>query len=117
MRNRQTNKQKDKQASIKAKAQRKREKQTKKETQTTGTINRGTHAEHPVSISWAISFARSGRKDTPVIKASIANVEVWCSATWDRLVGLVVKASAPRAEDTGFESRLRRDFSGAESYQ
>ena len=34
-----------------------------------------------------------------------------------RLVGLVVKASASRAEDSGFESRLRRDFSGIESYQ
>ena len=28
----------------------------------------------------------------------------------DRLVGLVVKAPAWRAEDPGFESRLRRDF-------
>ena len=36
---------------------------------------------------------------------------------WDRLVGLVVKASASRAEYPGFESRLRRDFSGVESYQ
>ena len=35
----------------------------------------------------------------------------------DRLVGLVVKASASRAEGPGFESRLRRDFSGVESYQ
>ena len=32
-------------------------------------------------------------------------------------VGLVVKASASRAEDPGFESRLRRDFFGVESYQ
>ena len=31
----------------------------------------------------------------------------------DRLGGLVVKASAWRAEDPGFESRLRRDFSGS----
>ena len=31
----------------------------------------------------------------------------------DRLVGLVVKASASREEDPGFESRLRRDFSGS----
>ena len=31
----------------------------------------------------------------------------------DRLVGLVVKASASRAEDPGFDSRLRRDFSGS----
>ena len=29
------------------------------------------------------------------------------------LAGLVVKASASRAEDPGFESRLRRDFSGS----
>ena len=34
-----------------------------------------------------------------------------------RLFGLVVKTSASRAEDPGFESRLRRDFSGVESYQ
>ena len=35
----------------------------------------------------------------------------------DRLVGLVVKASASRVEDPGFESRLGRDFSGVESCQ
>ena len=34
-----------------------------------------------------------------------------------RLVGLVVKAFASRAEDPGFKSRLQRDFSGVESYQ
>ena len=34
-----------------------------------------------------------------------------------RLVGLAVKASASRAEGPGFESRLRRDFFGVESYQ
>ena len=33
----------------------------------------------------------------------------------DRLVGLVVKASASRVEDPGFESRLRQDFFGVES--
>ena len=33
------------------------------------------------------------------------------------LVGLVVKASASRAEGPGFESRLRRDFFGVKSYQ
>ena len=32
-------------------------------------------------------------------------------------VGLVVKASASRAEGPGLESRLRRDFSGVESHQ
>ena len=35
----------------------------------------------------------------------------------DRLDGLVVKASALRTEDPGFESRLRLDFLGADSYQ
>ena len=35
----------------------------------------------------------------------------------DRLVGLVVKASTLRAEDPGFESYLRRDFSRVKSYQ
>ena len=35
------------------------------------------------------------------------------SLSRDRLVGLVVKASASRAEDPGFESRLRRDCSGS----
>ena len=34
-------------------------------------------------------------------------------AQGDRLVGLVVKASASRAEDPGFESRLRQEFSGS----
>ena len=34
-----------------------------------------------------------------------------------RLVGLVVKVSASRAEDPGFQSRLRLNFSGVESYQ
>ena len=34
----------------------------------------------------------------------------------NRLVGLVVKASASRAEDPGFESRLCRDFLGGSSH-
>ena len=33
--------------------------------------------------------------------------------SYDRLVGLVVKAPASRAEDPGSESFVRRDFSGA----
>ena len=40
-----------------------------------------------------------------------------CPPGGHRLVGLVVKASASRAEDPGFEARWRRDFSGVESYQ
>ena len=46
---------------------------------------------------------------------------VCCECSWlstcDRLVGLVVKASASRAEGPGFESCLRQDFFGVESYQ
>ena len=41
----------------------------------------------------------------------------WSTSAVDRLVGLVVKAFSSRAEDPGFDSRWRRDFSGVESYQ
>ena len=41
----------------------------------------------------------------------------WRVCAGNRLVGLVVKASASRAEDPGFESRLPLDFFGVESYQ
>ena len=37
--------------------------------------------------------------------------------SWYRHVGLVVKASASRAEDPGFECCLRRDFFEVESLQ
>ena len=51
--------------------------------------------------------------DTKIIHAFICTDSV----KEDRLVGRVVKASVSRAEDPGFESRLRRDFFGVESYQ
>ena len=38
------------------------------------------------------------------------------SETHDRLVGVVVKVSASRAEGPGFESCMRQDFFGVESY-
>ena len=43
------------------------------------------------------------------------SLSVWLFAPLSlyRLGGLVVKASASRAEGPGFESRLRRDFSGS----
>ena len=44
-----------------------------------------------------------------VVKASTSRFD---SHFFHRLAGLVVKASASRAEDPGFESRLRRNFSG-----
>ena len=37
----------------------------------------------------------------------------WSIPLCYRLVGLVVKVSASRAKGPGFESRLRRDFSGS----
>ena len=40
-----------------------------------------------------------------------------CVVINNRLVGLVVRASASRAEGPGFESCLRQDFFGVESYQ
>ena len=45
------------------------------------------------------------------------NQQDMCFLKGYRLVGLVVKASALRAEGPGFESRLRWDFFGVESYQ
>ena len=45
-----------------------------------------------------------GRGCTPYMRDDSV---VWAE---DRLVGLVVKATASRAEGPGFESRLRRDF-------
>ena len=39
------------------------------------------------------------------------------STQGDCFVGLVVKASASRAEDPGFESRLQQDISGSSLYQ
>ena len=54
---------------------------------------------------------------TPLWKDERGKVLLWCLITVVvvayRLVGLVVKASASGAEDPGFESRLRRDFSGS----
>ena len=47
---------------------------------------------------------------------SYRSAHQFCNAlcfTANRLAGLVVKASASGAEDPGFESCLRRDFSGS----
>ena len=47
------------------------------------------------------------------LTSSVTGSTLLSVSTRDRLVGLVVKASASRAEDPGFESRWRRDFSGS----
>ena len=49
----------------------------------------------------------------PHLPASTKHASGIRSTHVDRLVGLEVKASASRAEGLGFESRLRRDFSGS----
>ena len=58
---------------------------------------------------------------TPSPKSVILSLDLSsepvATTPFDRLVGLVVKASASRAEGPGFEFRLRRDFFGVESYQ
>ena len=53
-------------------------------------------------------FSRQARGDSDAVGKAAAGYH---------LVGLVVKASASGAEDPGFESRLRRDFPGVDSYQ
>ena len=66
-------------------------------------------AESVISIRW--TTRKQGNNDGVVQRMRALDR---CS---DRLVGLVVKASASRAEDPGLESRLSRDFFGVESYQ
>ena len=56
-----------------------------------------------------------GRGGGMARKRAVEDVKALLKA--DSLVGLVVKASASRAEDPGFESRLWRDFFGVESHQ
>ena len=47
----------------------------------------------------------------------MAELSLHATRVYVRLVGLVVKATALRAEGPRFKSCLRRDFSGVESYQ
>ena len=60
----------------------------------------------------------------PLLVTTVSGMCVFCQLllsvgkqTNYRLIGLVVKSSTLRAEDPGFESRLRQDFFGVESYQ
>ena len=63
------------------------------------------------------AIAGPGLSSSPSLLHCACCCSVSVSTVSDRLVGLVVKASASRAEGPGFESRLCRDFFGVESYQ
>ena len=65
------------------------------------------------------SFFFFGEYDTLLRGRMIQGLEpaATCPHSPNRPVGLVVKASASREEDPGFESRLRQDYFGVESYQ
>ena len=69
--------------------------------------------------SYALCRSIDGYFETTDLHSSLLSVAflLMLLVFLDHLFGLVVKASASRAEGPGFESRLRRDFSGVESYQ
>ena len=90
---------------------------------TTGTLLYvfGSYERHSELTEEMSMPLRSIPKTLSVVDVSFnwATIRKWQTKvldTWrDCLVGLVVKAS--RAEDPGFDSRLRRDISWVESYQ
>ena len=53
----------------------------------------------------------------PLPHAGVSGVGLSLQLRPHRLIGSVIKASTSTVEDPGFESRLRRDFLGVESYQ
>ena len=66
--------------------------------------------KHRTSLKW-----RESRSSAVVIEEHYKTrrkKSIRVSQCTHRLVGLVVTASASKAEDPGFESRLRRDFYG-----
>ena len=69
-------------------------------------------------VLWDRSMAKKerGRTGSHICRSAGGGHHAGSPET-DRLVGLVVKASSSRAEGPGFQSRLRRDFFGVESYQ
>ena len=83
-----------------------------------GLLTRQTVEYTPSTGGWDINlyaplFNGSAYDDmAPVINLLMCGVDALSPAA-HRLVGLVVKASASRAEDPGFESRFHRIFSGS----
>ena len=78
-------------------------------------------AQSPCVSHWNASTCRTTSTPAHVEHSTLltTNTLTWSSShtcpTHDRLAGPVVKASALGAEDLGFESHLRQDFSGVES--
>ena len=64
----------------------------------------------PQRYSW--ERRRRRRTFSSMLRFLLGILSLLISLFCDRLVGLVVKASASRAEDPGFESRLRQNFPG-----
>ena len=69
----------------------------------------------PINVSLHFQWDRDGWRVLITVQGYQSSKT--SSLSKHRLVGLVVKASASKAEGPWFESRLRRDFFGVESYQ
>ena len=70
------------------------------------------HSQHPVGP--AVSDIRCKVSTGLLVRRPYLTVARHVLAPqYNRLVGLVVKVSTSGAEDPGYESRLRRDFSGS----
>ena len=63
-------------------------------------------------MSYLISGTDRVKRTQGPLKCSVPHFYELYHLHLDRLVGLVVKTSASRVENPGFESRRRRDFSG-----
>ena len=70
-----------------------------------------------IACQMRVHLLRCHRPDGRSVRNLHRERETWVSnfvsTSRDRLVGLVVKASASRAADPGFGSRLRQDLSGS----
>ena len=81
---------------------------------TTCAINtRTTTPSHDCSVSLCGNRWQPKRYTVKTTTTATVNPECLTPYSGNRLDGLVVKASASRAEDPGFESHLRWDFSGS----
>ena len=78
--------------------------------------SRGFYARPAFALTICPDFATDGDPLLWLLRTVSGYLDC-LSISCHRLVGLVVKASASRAEDPRFKCRLRRDFFGVEPYQ